>query len=91
MSKKYMNYVGQIISDVDYHALGDPEDFLEVHMDRELPFRIYCRMHDEDWEEVTEEERLELIKKLKDEKSKYSKSDYRFYTVDFYLASLGER
>ncbi|WP_086314402.1 hypothetical protein A5821_001969 [Enterococcus sp. 7F3_DIV0205] len=89
MSKKYLNYVGEIITDVEYHGLGDPEAFLEVHMDVELPFRLYCRMGNEDWEEVSEQERLELIDQLQDKKSKFSKSDYRFYTLDFYLASLG--
>lgn len=89
MSAKFMNYVGDIITDVDYHAMGDPDDYMEVHMDKAIPFRLYCGMRNEDWEEVTEEERLALIEKLKNEKAMYSKSDYRFYKVDFLLASLG--
>ncbi|MBO0469861.1 hypothetical protein JZO66_04845 [Enterococcus sp. DIV0242_7C1] len=89
MSKNYLNYVGEIITDVEYHGLGEPKDFLEVHMDVELPFRLYCRTDEKDWEEVTEAQRLELISQLEDTKSKYSKSDYRYYTMDFYLASLG--
>ncbi|MBP2098213.1 hypothetical protein [Enterococcus rivorum] len=89
MSQKFMNYVGEVLSDVDYHALGKPENFLEVKMDAELPFRLYFRTHENDWETVTEEERLELIQKLKDKKSKYSRSDHRYYSIDFYLASLG--
>lgn len=89
MSKTYLNYVGEIITDVEYHGLGEPEGFLEVHMDVELPFRLYCRMNDADWEAVSENERLELIKELEESKAKYSKSDYRYYTMDFYLASLG--
>lgn len=89
MSKNYLNYVGEIITDAEYHGLGEPENFLEVHMDVELPFRLYCTMNDKDWEEVNETERLSLINNLEDKKSKYSKSDYRYYTLDFYLASLG--
>ncbi|OJG52870.1 hypothetical protein RV06_GL000902 [Enterococcus haemoperoxidus] len=46
-------------------------------------------MGEQDWEEVTEQERLVLVDQLQDKKSKYSKSDYQFYTLDFYLASLG--
>lgn len=89
MSQKYMNYVGEILTDVDYHGLGKPANFLEVHLDKELPFRLYCRTREEDWEEVTEEQRLALIEKLRDKKSLYSKSDYQYYTFDFQLASLG--
>ncbi|MBL1229718.1 hypothetical protein IW492_10795 [Enterococcus sp. BWB1-3] len=91
MGKKYMNYVGEILTDAEYHGLGKPENFLEVRMDKELPFRLYCRTHEKDWVEVTEEERLDLIKDLKNKKSMYSKSDYRYYMLDFHLASLGER
>lgn len=89
MNKKYLNYVGEIITDVEYHGLGDPKDFLEVHMKVELPFRLYCTMKNEDWEEVSEEKRQTLIEKLRKQKAMYSKSDYRYYTTDFYLASLG--
>lgn len=89
MSRKFMNYVGEVLSDVDYNALGKPENFLEVQMDAELPFRLYFRTHESDWETVTEEQRLELIQQLKDTKSKYSRSDHRYYSIDFYLASLG--
>ena len=89
MNKKYLNYVGEIITDVEYHGLGEPEGFLEVHMEVELPFRLYCRMGEQDWKEVGESERLTLIDQLQDKKSRYSKSDYQFYTLDFYLASLG--
>lgn len=89
MSQKFMNYVGEVLSDVDYHALGKPENFLEVKMDAELPFRLYFRTYESDWETVAEEERLGLIKKLKDKKAKYSRSDHRYYSIDFYLASLG--
>ncbi|WP_314062254.1 hypothetical protein [uncultured Vagococcus sp.] len=89
MSSKYMNYVGDIINDVEYHGMGDPEGFLEIHMEKPLPFRLYCKMADENWEEVSEEERLELIRQLKEKKSMHSRSDYRYYTIDFHLASLG--
>ncbi|WYJ91307.1 hypothetical protein A5888_003075 [Enterococcus sp. 9E7_DIV0242] len=88
MSKKYMNYVGELLTDVEYHGLGKPKNFMEVHMDVELPFRLYCRTHADDWKEVTEEERASLVEQLEDKKSKYSKNDYRYYMLDFQLASL---
>ncbi|WP_280738815.1 MULTISPECIES: hypothetical protein [unclassified Enterococcus] len=90
MTEKYMNYVGEVLTDVDYHAAGDPTDFLEV-LSEGLPFRLYCRMKENDWEEVTAEERENLINKYKDQKSSYSRSDHRYYVMDFYLASLGVR
>lgn len=89
MSGKRLNYVGEILTDVEYHGAGDPDNFLEVRMDVELPFKLYCRTDIKDWEEVTEKESLELVRKYEDTKSKYSKSDYRYYIMDFYLASLG--
>lgn len=89
MGKKYLNYVGNIVIDSEYHALGEPKDYIEVRVDVDLPFRLYCSSHEEDWEEVSEEERSKLISELKDKKIKYSKSDYRYYIIDFHLASLG--
>jgi len=77
------------MTDVDYVASGYPKDFLEVKVEQALPFRFYCSMQANDWEEVTSEQRKQLIKQLKDKKSIYSKSDHRYYMLDFYLASLG--
>jgi len=89
MGKKFMKYVGELITDVDYVASGYPKNFLEVKNEQELPFRFYCSMEAEDWEEVSVAARKELIEELKDQKSKYSKSDHRYYILDFHLASLG--
>ncbi len=89
MVEKYLNYVGELMKDVDYVASGYPKDFLEVKVEQALPFRFYCSMQANDWEEVTSEQRNRLIKQLKDKKSIYSKSDHRYYMLDFYLASLG--
>lgn len=89
MSEKYLNYVGELMTDVDYIASGYPKDFLEVKVEQALPFRFYCSMQKNDWEEVTPEQRTQLIQQFKDRKSTYSKSDHRYYMLDFYLASLG--
>lgn len=89
MSEKYMNYVGELVTDVDYVAAGYPKDYLEVKTEQELPFRFYCSMKEEAWKEVTPSERATLIKEFKDKKSIFSKSDHRYYMIDFYLASLG--
>jgi hypothetical protein len=89
MVEKYLNYVGELMTDVDYVASGYPKDFLEVKVEQALPFRFYCSMQANDWEEVTSEQRNQLIKQLKDKKSIYSKSDHSYYMLDFYLASLG--
>ena len=89
MGEKFMNYVGELITDVDYVASGYPSDFLEVKTEQELPFRFYCSMKDDAWEEITPEKRQSLIAQFKDQKSTYSRSDQRYYMLDFYVASLG--
>lgn len=89
MSEKFMKYVRELITDVDYVASGYPNDFLEVKMEQELPFRFYCSMQDGDWEEISNAAREQLIGELKDQKSTYSRSDHRYYMLDFHLASLG--
>ncbi len=86
---KYVNYIGELITDIDYVAAGYPKDFLEVKGEQELPFHFYCSMKDEDWQEITAEERKSLIQEYKDQKSTYSRSDHRYYMIDFHLASLG--
>lgn len=58
MSEKFMKYVGELITDVDYVASGYPNDFLEVKMEQELPFRFYCSMQDGDWEEISNAARV---------------------------------
>ena len=89
MSEKYLNYVGELMTDVDYIASGYPKYFLEVKVEQALPFRFYCIMQENDSEEVTPEQRTQLIQQFKDRKSTYSKSDHRYYMLDFYLVSLG--
>ena len=58
MSEQFMKYVGELITDVDYVASGYPNDFLEVKMEQELPFRFYCSMQDGDWEEISNAARV---------------------------------
>lgn len=89
--KKYINYIGPILTDAEYHGLGNPNEYLEIHLSDNLPFRIYCKMDDDCWEEVTEERSKELIAELQDKKLKLSRNDYNYYMCDFYLASLGVR
>ncbi|NKC68554.1 hypothetical protein [Vagococcus fluvialis] len=88
---KYFNYVGPILTDTEYHGMGNPPEYLQVKLDNNVPFRIYCKMDDSCWEEVSKDKRLELIEEYSEKKRKLPKSDYRYYSYDFYLSSLGVR